>query len=244
MRTEPRALLERVTSEVGRLLGAQQSNMVAFESDAIVVMGGWAEPEVPVIPAGTRLPFDSPTVADVVRRTGRPARVDDYDEIPGELAQRLREFRVRRAVAAPIIVGGRMWGAIVLSMTADRHFADGDEERLGSFTELVAQAIANAQAYDELAASRARLVETADRERKRLERNLHDGAQQRLVSAALRLRLAKPHVDEQGAEHLAVAVQELEQALEETVAWYLANEGWWRPIREGRYKGERLGLNG
>ena len=35
-----------------------------------------------------------------------------------------------------------------------------------------------------------------------------------------------------------------EQALEETVAWYLGNEGWWRPIREGRYKGERLGLNG
>ena len=95
---------------------------------------------------------------------------------------------------------------------------EGDEQRLCDFAELVAQALANADAHEQLAASRARIVEAGDAERRRLERNLHDGAQQRLVSVALDLRLvgAKLDKDPAGARELLSAAQEqLAQGLDE-----------------------------
>ena len=123
-------------------------------------------------------------------RTERPARVDDYDEVPGELAAQLRELGFRSAVAAPVMLGGRLWGAMIVSSVHPEPFPRGAEQRIADFAELAAQALANAQARSELAASRARIVEAGDAERRRLERNLHDGAQQRLVSLAVNLRLA------------------------------------------------------
>ena len=184
----------------------------------LTVMGGWSEPGSQSVPPASVLPLDGPTATHEVLRTGRPARIDSFEGVPGELAQMLRETGLRTAIAAPISVGGRLWGAVTVSKTNDERFAPGAEARLGNFTALVAQAIANAEARDELAASRARIVEAADEARRRLERNLHDGAQQRLVSLSISLRLAqsKLSADPAGAgEILGGASAELAQALEE-----------------------------
>ena len=110
---------------------------------------------------------------------------------------------VRGAVASPIVVEGRLWGAIAAGSRRGRLPAD-TEQRLADFTELVATAIANAESQAELTTSRARIVAAADQARRRIERDLHDGAQQRLVSLALQLRAARaavpPELGDLGAD--------------------------------------------
>src|SRR6202035_5303167 len=101
----------------------------------------------------------------------------------------------------PVIVEGRMWGAIFVGSTQEPLPA-GTEERLAGFTELAGTAIANAEAQAALTASRARIVATADQTRRRIERDLHDGVQQRLVSLGLRLR-AMQAAAPSGARELA-----------------------------------------
>src|SRR3954451_21666299 len=177
---DPEEVFSTVTREVGRLLGAQSANMVRYERDAeATVVGGWSDPGHPAVEVGPRVPLDGDTAAVRVWRTGRPARVDDYDGMSGDLAAQLRELGFRCGVAAPISLGGRLWGAVIVSALRAGAFAAGDEDRISSFAELAAQALANAEARKQLAASRARIVEAGDAERRRLERNLHDGAQQR-----------------------------------------------------------------
>src|SRR5205085_6207988 len=121
-------------------------------------------------------------------RSGSPQRVDGYQETSGSLAETMQRSGYRAAVAAPVVVGGRLWGALAAGTRSDEPLPQGVEQRLCDFAELVAQALANADAHEQLAASRARIVEAGDAERRRLERNLHDGAQQRPVSLALDLR--------------------------------------------------------
>jgi signal transduction histidine kinase len=156
---------------------------------------------------------------NIVLETGLPVRVDlDGDRIPSPLADRLRGQSVSSVVAAPIVVSGDVWGAVSVSLTVPHVFPPGSEERIGEFTQLVALALANEETREQLAASRARLVEASDAERRRLERNLHDGAQQRLVSLSLSLRLAQARLksDPEGAgELLGAAGAELALALEE-----------------------------
>jgi signal transduction histidine kinase len=121
-------------------------------------------------------------------------------------------------VAAPVTVDGRLWGALAAGTRSDEPLPDGVEQRLCDFAELVAQALANADAHEQLAASRARIVEAGDAERRRLERNLHDGAQQRLVALAVDLTLvgAKLEKDPPAARRtLTVAQDELQKALDE-----------------------------
>jgi signal transduction histidine kinase len=130
----------------------------------------------------------------------------------------VRQFGYRSAVAAPVSVGGRLWGVLVAASASADAPPEGLERQLCDFAELVAQALANADAYEKLAASRARLVEVGDAERRRLERNLHDGAQQQLVSASLELGLARSKLDSNpaAAQQVLVAAQEhLAQGLEE-----------------------------
>jgi signal transduction histidine kinase len=126
---------------------------------------------------------------------------------------------VSSGVAAPIVVSGRLWGATAISNRGDLgRFPPGVEERLEKFTSLVAVALANAEAREQLTASRARIVQAGDAERRRLERNLHDGAQQRLVSLKLRLRIAESRLAEDpaaAAELIAEASDELALGLEE-----------------------------
>jgi signal transduction histidine kinase len=123
----------------------------------------------------------------------------------------VREARIRSAVASPIVVEGELWGAITTA-SRERPLAAGMERRLAEFTELVATAISNLQARGELAASRARIVAAADGERRRVVRDLHDGAQQRLVHTIVTLKLAQQALKDDGAGAESLVDEALEQA--------------------------------
>ena len=197
---DPARVFSTVTAEVGGLLGAQTANMVRYRHDGTAdVIGGWNEPGVPSMPVGARLELDGETLAPKICRSGQPERVDDYAGLTGGLAERLQELGIRSGVGAPIVLDGTLWGAVVVSSEKTHTFAPGDEHRIAAFTELVAMALANAEAHEQLAASRARVVVAGDAERRRLERNLHDGAQQRLVALAIGLRIIDRLVDESPA---------------------------------------------
>ena len=213
-------LLDTVTEEVGRILGAQSSNLSRYEDDdRATVLGGWSEPGVQNLTPGMTVELDGESAIVLVRRTGRPVRLDDYDSLSGSWGDHLRSLGITSTVAAPVRVGGRLWGAVVASTTGDRPaLPEGSEERIAAFADLVGQALANAEARAELAASRVRLLEAADSERRRLERNLHDGAQQRLVALSLSLRMVEGLLvkdPERATSMLHLAREELGQALEE-----------------------------
>jgi PAS domain S-box-containing protein len=215
----PAALFECVTEEVGRLLGVPSATLMRYGSDhRATVVATYTEPGTRGVTLGARWALDGDTVVARVYRSGSAERVDSYDGAGGPLAHRLRSLGFRSSVAAPVTVAGRLWGALVASTRAPEGLPDDTERRLSDVAELVAQALANADARDKLAASRARLVEVGDAERQRLERNLHDGAQQRLVALALQLRLVEARVasDPDAARRdLAGAREHLEHALAE-----------------------------
>jgi PAS domain S-box-containing protein len=208
-----------VTEEVARLLGGQTANLVRFDegSKGGTVVAGWNQHDIVSMPLGEWVTFDGTTAIRLVIETGRTARIDDYSEIEGELAERLRALGLRSTVAAPITAEGRLWGAMTVSTIGARKLAADAEQRVGKFAEVVALCLASTEARSQLAASRARIVAAGDAERRRLERNLHDGAQQRLVSLSLDLRMARSTVAEgsETARLLEGASRELMAALEE-----------------------------
>jgi signal transduction histidine kinase len=216
----PQRVFDVVTEEVGRLFRAQGANLVRYETDprTALVVGSWEETEGANVHEGHRITLDGPTPVALVRKTGRPARVDSFEEMPGSTAENIRALGVRSGAAAPVDVGGRRWGAVVVTSGDAAAFDAEAEERLAKFANLVAVAIANAEAHEQLTASRARIVRAGDEERSRLERNLHDGAQQRLVTLSLTLRLAQGRLDNDpdGArELLEASANELTLALDE-----------------------------
>jgi PAS domain S-box-containing protein len=213
---EPDRLFALITEEVGRALDARIGNILRYDGDGTArVMGVWSD-GADTIPLGTTLPLDGDTIASRIWRTGRPARLDSLDGMTGDLAETLRARGIRAAVGAPVSFGGDLWGAVVIS-SEDLPFPPEAEFRVSDFADLAAQAIANAHAREELAASRMRIVEASDAERRRLERNLHDGAQQRLVATSLAVRMAARRVtdDPTAREMLDGAGDELLRALEE-----------------------------
>jgi signal transduction histidine kinase len=139
------------------------------------------------------LSIEGHNVPALVLRTGKPARIDSFADAPGSLAALVHRQGVKAAVGAPIVVDGRLWG-VLAAFTTDEPLPADAESRMSDFTDLVATAIANAQNRAELIASRARVVATSDATRRRIERDLHDGAQQRLVSLGLELRSAEAAV--------------------------------------------------
>jgi PAS domain S-box-containing protein len=212
-------LFETVATEVGRLFGAQSANLIRDDGETLVVMGGWSETGEGWIAPGSVFAREGDSATHRVVRTQRPARVDSLAQIGDALTRDVwLELGFQSAIAAPVIVDGRLWGAISVTKTTEEVFPEGAEHGLADFAALAAQAIANAEAHEELRASRARIVEAADQARRRLERNLHDGAQQRLVSVsvALRLALARIRDDPAVAESiLRGAGEELAQSLAE-----------------------------
>jgi signal transduction histidine kinase len=188
----PGRLFKAVCEEVGRVLGVESANLVRFEEGGTgTVLGAWAAGGAPSFPTGQGIPVDGETVSGKLRRTGKPQRVDDYSDVRGELVRLLRDAGIKSAVGAPVRVAGRVWGGIVASSGRPQAFSEGAEHRLADFAELVTAALANVDAREQLAASRARIVEAGYEERRRLGRDLHDGAQQELVSAVISLRLAQ-----------------------------------------------------
>ncbi|MDX6593957.1 MAG: hypothetical protein QOJ13_3153 [Gaiellales bacterium] len=184
----PTEVLSAVAEEVAQLLDADGTRLIRYEpDDTVTVLANSGDLGAPVV--GTRLPLGGENLASEVMRTGRPARIESYEEASGPIAAWVREQGIRSGVAAPITVEGRLWGLMVALWTSrSLRFAGDAESRMAAFTELVATAIANAESRDELAASRARLVEAADEARRRIERDLHDGPQQRLVSLGFAIR--------------------------------------------------------
>jgi PAS domain S-box-containing protein len=215
---EPAAVATLVSEEVGRLLGADAAGLVRYNEDqTATVVGLWNMSGSPVFAVGSVLPLEGDTPTVIVYRTGKPAR-SDYGDVHGEVAAKMRTFGYRSAVAAPITVAGALWGAVSVTTTGEQPLPPDAERRLGDFAELVGLALASADAREQLAASRIRLVEASDEARRRIERDLHDGAQQRLVALALGLRLAHarlPADAADSAEQLERATAELDQALEE-----------------------------
>jgi signal transduction histidine kinase len=156
-----------------------------------VIVGSVGEEQV-TQPIGIRVGLRDYHAPAVVWRTGRPAQTDEdaWSSASDPDADTLRELGIRSMVASPIVVEGRLWG-VVNALTRRGPFPPGTADRMADFTELVATAVGNAESRAELAASRARIVAAADQARRRIERDLHDGTQQRLVSLSLELRLAQ-----------------------------------------------------
>jgi signal transduction histidine kinase len=210
-----------VAEEIARVLGAHGTNLMRHEGDheTALVVGSWHKPGARSLPVGERRPVRG-TACEAVARTGRPVRREASDlALPLELREMMLAHDNNSLVAAPIDVANRPWGAVVATLMPPHSFAPGAEERLGAFTRLVSLALANEEARAQLAASRARLVTASDEERRRLERNLHDGAQQRLVSVSVSLRLAQAWLENGGSrdvlEVLSGASEELGLAIEE-----------------------------
>jgi signal transduction histidine kinase len=212
------ALFGRVCEELGELLAVKSTDMIRYEDEGFAtVVGSWTGNDTPSFPVGERIQVEGETVTAKIYRSGSTERVDDYDDVEGELAARLREFGIHSVVGAPIFVAGRLWGAVMVSSERAHAFPAGTEARISSFAKLVTAALANVDAREQLAASRARIVEAADAARRRIERDLHDGAQQRLVSLALGLRRLESSLEPNSVatRELAEARAELDAALEE-----------------------------
>jgi signal transduction histidine kinase len=179
-----------VAGEAGRLLGADHATMSRYDSDgAMTVVASWSGTGS-AFPVVTRWSLGGHNLHTLVFETGQAARVDDYTGASGPAGEAAREFGFRASVGVPVSAGGRLWGVMIVESRAEPLPA-GTEVRLAGFTELAATAIANAEAQAELADSRARIVAAADVARRRIQRDLHDGAQQHLVSLALQLRAAQ-----------------------------------------------------
>jgi signal transduction histidine kinase len=186
----PDEVFAAVTGEAGRLLHADHATMARYGPEGtITVVATWGSAHAPLT-VGAQHRVGGQDLHTMIFQTRRPARVDDPADMSGSVAEAVRDWGLRAAVGVPVSVEGQLWGVMVVESLTEPLPA-GTESRLAGFTELAGTAIANAEAQAALTASRARIVATADATRRRIERNLHDGAQQRLVSLALDLRAAQ-----------------------------------------------------
>jgi PAS domain S-box-containing protein len=211
----PERVFMAVSEECARVLQVNATAVVRYEGDGARTVGRFNRDGLDVFRVGEAVPLDEHGALGMVRRTGAPARVDDWGGRSGELAEMIFLSGYRSTAAAPIVVAGVLWGAVAIA--GEDALPPDSEGRLAGFSELVSLAVASAQARADLIASRARLVKAGDEQRRRLERNLHDGAQQRLVSLALMLRVARSRLAERdaAASLLDDAARELDTGLEE-----------------------------
>jgi signal transduction histidine kinase len=187
----PEVIFARVAHEIARISNVEHGFVVRFEDDATLTIVAKSGSTGMPMPVGSRWPLDGDSVAARVYRTGRPAHVDDYRDLTGTIAAAMPSVEFS-SVGAPIVIGERLWGAATATSVPQPGASAAEaEERVAQFADLIAIAISNADARAQLTASRARVVAAADEARRRLERNLHDGIQQGLVSLALGLREAE-----------------------------------------------------
>ena len=182
----PAEVFAAVTEEAGRLLRADHAWMARYDPDGSRTMVASSSSTGAAVSVGGRARLGGRNLATLIFHTGQPARIDDYANASGPAADIAQEMGFGASVGVPISVEGRLWGVLAVA-SAREPLPDGTEARLAGFTELVATAVANAQAQAEVTASRARIVAAADETRRRIERDLHDGVQQRLVTQALLL---------------------------------------------------------
>jgi signal transduction histidine kinase len=209
-------VFDAVCRETCRLIGASSVNLAHYTSDGFnVTMAGWSIGGTH-LPVGTRLPAAADTIGGLILQTRAPARKDTYDEISSELGTVVRDRGIRSAVAAPVVVEGDVWGALIAGTHSPEPLPPGTERRLARFTELVATAVSNAATRDELIASRARIVAAGDEARRRVERDLHDGTQQRLIALSLDLQAARATIPAE-LEETHGALQRIERDVQEVL---------------------------
>ena len=209
----PEEVFAAVTAEAGRVLHVDYTSLIRYEPQGVMTwVGAWSGTGAAFpIPVGTRAETGGQNMPTLVFETRRPARID-YAHASGAVAELARQVDIRSSVGVPINVAGRLWGLLAAVSTQVEPLPADTEARLAGFTELVATAIANTEAEAALTASRARIVAASDAARRGIERDLHDGAQQRLVSIALHLRgrvtaAVPPGADELTAQLDGVAAE-------------------------------------
>ena len=238
---EPLEVFGAVAEEMRRCVNAFIATLWRYESGGqITLVGAAAEPRARAKwPPGTRIPFDCNNIAAVVRRTGRPARIDNYDNAAGPTAARARAMGLRSAMAVPVIIDGHVWGLAAVGSVAPCPMPADTEARISGFAELVATALVaghrDEQKRQLLAQTSRRLHLAACGERRRIERDLHDGAQQQLVTLALHALAAEasapaelPELKHQlsriasGLVEVSVGLQEIARGMHPAI---LANGG-------------------
>ena len=204
-----------MAAEVQQLFDVPDVAIVRYEEREVVVVG--AAGGNAFIPLGGRWSLDGPSVCASVLDSGRPARLDDYGGLGGGVADTAQQAGFQSVAGAPIVVDGRVWGAIVV-VSSSGPLPDRSELRVAEYTELIATAISNETTRAELIASRARIVGASDEARRRVERDLHDGIQQRLIALTLDVQTLRGHVPEEGSPHsdgLARLERDLGSVIEE-----------------------------
>jgi signal transduction histidine kinase len=217
----PAEVFAVVAAEVAGLLRAQATILLRYEADgtaSVVAAGGELGEAIPV---GARSTYEGDSIAGAVRAFRRPAQMGTIEDASGPFAAQMRQLGLRAAVGAPITVESTLWGVMLAGWTEPVTVSADTEARIGEFTELVGTAIANATSRTELTASRARIVAAGDEIRRRIERDLHDGAQQRLVTIKMALseaeRTTPPELTElkdqlaRSGDGLAHALQDLQE---------------------------------
>ncbi|HEX6021910.1 MAG TPA: LuxR C-terminal-related transcriptional regulator [Solirubrobacter sp.] len=219
----PERVFTAVSEECARVLQVNSSAVFRYDGHEVATIVGRVNRDgLDVLPVGSQLALSGESSAvGRVQRTGAPARIDDWGGVKGEddIADAVFRVGYRSSAAAPIVVAGELWGAVAIA--SETPLPDDAERRLAAFCDLVSLAVASAQARADLIASRARLVSAGDEQRRRLERNLHDGAQQHLVSVAVKLRVAQTQLEtrpdvaarliQESLDELGVGLEELRE---------------------------------
>jgi PAS domain S-box-containing protein len=212
----PDKLFSAVAHEVAGIIDIPVVAVNRYEADGtFTILGIAGETDFTV---GSRWPVEDEGIAGMILATGRPSRRDDYSTMPGELGEAVREDLMISTVGVPIVVEGSIWGFMVAAAKPGKPIPTDAEARLARFTELVATAVSNATTRSELIASRARIVAAGDEAKRRIERNLHDGTQQRLIALGLDLQTVRDSIsaDQQDAHSgLRRIRHELEAVLED-----------------------------
>ena len=196
----PHRVFEGVRDEVARMFNTPLSVLLRYDAEGTATVLATSDGYLGPIGRSWAVEGESSAIA-VVCRTGLPARVDYTQPAQGAIAAAARAAGAQSAVGVPVVVDGGLWGVMAVGSRETGTLPADFEDRLAKFTELLATAIANAEGRAELDASRARIVATADATRRRIERDLHDGAQQQLVWLALALRAAQATVPEDLEQH-------------------------------------------
>ena len=193
-----------VTEELGGLLEVEDARLVRYEPDgSATIVASWGE-LAHVVPDGTNRALAPDSVLGTVLRTGRSARLDDYETAGAEITRFMKAQGIRASVAGPIVVDGAIWGALVAATRRPVPLPPEAEARIAQFSELVTTSISIVETREQLTASRARIVAATDQARQRFERDLHDGVQQRLVAIGLQLRMLEARMGGELAEAAAL----------------------------------------
>lgn len=190
---KPTEVFDAVVVELRDLFGPAEVGLIRADSaNEATILAHRGQP-AGIVRSGMRVTLDGDSATARVLRTQCSARVDFRDGSgKGTIADLARRSNHGVAVAAPVLVDGRLWGTLTGSWRVDFEPPPADvEQRLAEFAELVVTTIANAESHNQLTASRARVLSAGDDARRRVVRDLHDGAQQRLVHTIITLKLAQ-----------------------------------------------------